>query len=150
MTTSGTPTSTPKSVQYLVLGVASITIFFRTDVADPFNSVKLILLLLISGWLIGLLIVSYKKSPIKLKSKDASELIRGELGSVVILHMFRPVTKEKISFELTRANIKLNDVPYWGLDENNIGYIRIKKFSKNTAKGFRDAMVEMTKDGMEN
>ena len=75
MTTSGTPTSTPKSVQYLVLGVASITIFFRTDVADPFNSVKLILLLLISGWLIGLLIVSYKKSPIKLKSKDASVLI---------------------------------------------------------------------------
>jgi carboxyl-terminal processing protease len=46
------------------------------------------------------------------------------------------------------ANIKLNDVPYWGLNEENIGYIRIKKFSKNTAKEFRDAMVEMTKNGM--
>ena len=80
--------------------------------------------------------------------RDASELIRGELGSVVVLHMLRPVTKEKISFELTRANIKLNDVPYWGLNEENIGYIRIKKFSKNTAKEFRDAMVEMTKNGM--
>jgi len=62
--------------------------------------------------------------------------------------MLRPVTKEKISFELTRANIKLNDVPYWGLNKENIGYIRIKKFSKNTAKEFRDAMVEMTKNGM--
>tara|TARA_B110000438_G_scaffold106081_1_gene104378 strand:+ start:840 stop:2597 length:1758 start_codon:yes stop_codon:yes gene_type:complete len=80
--------------------------------------------------------------------KDASALIRGELGSVVVLHMFRPVTKERIAFELTRANIKLNDVPYWGLDENNIGYIRIKKFSKNTAKEFRDAMVDMSKNGM--
>ena len=75
MTTTGTRTRTPKSVQYLVLSVASITIFFRTDVADPFNSVKFILLLLTSGWLIGLLIDSYKKSPIKLKSKDASVLI---------------------------------------------------------------------------
>ena len=80
--------------------------------------------------------------------KEASELIRGELGSVVVLHMFRPVSKERIAFELTRANIKLNDVPYWGLDENDIGYIRIKKFSKNTAKEFRDAMVEMSKNGM--
>ena len=80
--------------------------------------------------------------------RDASELIRGDLGSVVVLHMFRPVTKEKIPFELTRANIKLNDVPYWGLDKNNIGYIRIKKFSKNTAKDFRDAMTAMSKDGM--
>ena len=80
--------------------------------------------------------------------RDASDLIRGELGSVVVLHMFRPVTKEKIPFELTRANIKLNDVPYWGLDKNNIGYIRIKKFSKNTAKDFRDAMTAMSKDGM--
>lgn len=75
MIATGTLTRTPKSVQYLVLSVASITIFFRTDVADPFNSVKFILLLLTSGWLIGLLIDSYKKSPIKLKSKDASVLI---------------------------------------------------------------------------
>ena len=80
--------------------------------------------------------------------KGASELIRGELGSIVVLHMFRPVTKERISFELTRANIKLNDVPYWGLNEESIGYIRIKKFSKNTAKEFRDAMVEMSGDGI--
>lgn len=80
--------------------------------------------------------------------KAASELIRGELGSIVVLHMFRPATKERISFELTRANIKLNDVPYWGLNEENIGYIRIKKFSRNTAKEFRDAMKEMTENGM--
>jgi carboxyl-terminal processing protease len=80
--------------------------------------------------------------------RDASELIRGELGSVVELHMYRPATKERISFELTRANIKLNDVPYFGLDGNSIGYIRIKKFSKNTAKEFREAMVDMTDDGM--
>jgi len=76
--------------------------------------------------------------------RDASELIKGELGSVVELHMYRPATKERISFELTRANIKLNDVPYFGLDENSIGYIRIKKFSKNTAKEFRDAMVNIS------
>jgi len=80
--------------------------------------------------------------------KESSELIRGELGSVVILHIFRPASNQKLEFELTRANIKLNDVPYWGIDENNIAYIRIKKFSKNTANEFRQALIEMNKTGM--
>ena len=37
--------------------------------------------------------------------KDASSLIKGELGSVVNLTVFRPSKKKKLKFELTRANI---------------------------------------------
>ena len=81
--------------------------------------------------------------------KDASELIRGELGSIVTLHMYRPATRQKIPFELKRANIKLNDVPYWGLNQQKIGYIRIKKFSRNTAKDFRTGIKSMVDSGME-
>ena len=84
-----------------------------------------------------------------LSIKEASELIRGDLGSVVTLHIFRPYSKEKIAFNLTRANIKLKDVPYYGIDGNNIGYIRIKKFSKNTAKDFRKAIVGFMEDGID-
>ena len=84
-----------------------------------------------------------------LSIKEASELIRGDLGSVVTLHIYRPYSKEKIEFNLTRANIKLKDVPYYGVDENNIGYIRIKKFSKNTAKDFRKAIVGFMEDGID-
>jgi carboxyl-terminal processing protease len=84
-----------------------------------------------------------------MKIKEVSELIRGELGTTVTLHILRPYPKQKLKFELTRANIKLNDVPYWGLDENSIGYIRVKKFSRNTAKDFRNAVMSMTENGME-
>ena len=75
--------------------------------------------------------------------KDASKLIKGELGSVVELTIYRPSARTKISFELTRANIVIKHVPYWGVDENGIGYIRITKFSKNTAKDFGTGLQEL-------
>ena len=48
------------SVWFLIVGVAAVTLFFKTDFYDPFNTSKLILLLLIAGWLLGHLINSYR------------------------------------------------------------------------------------------
>ena len=75
--------------------------------------------------------------------KDASSLIKGELGSIVKLTIFRPSEKKKIIFELTRANIIVKHVPYWGVDDDGIGYVRITKFSKNTAKDFSLAINDI-------
>ena len=80
--------------------------------------------------------------------KDASKLIKGELGSVVVLTIYRPSARIKISFELTRANIIIKHVPYWGVDENGIGYIRITKFSKNTAKDFGTGLQELIDENL--
>ncbi|MBC8257092.1 MAG: S41 family peptidase [Candidatus Marinimicrobia bacterium] len=80
--------------------------------------------------------------------KDASKLIKGELGSVVTLTIYRPSSRINIPFELTRANIIIKHVPYWGVDENGIGYIRITKFSKNTAKDFGTGLQELIDDDL--
>ena len=80
---------------------------------------------------------------IGLTATESSELIRGELDTEVVLTIRRPYTNEEIKFNLVRANIIVKDVPYWGVDENNVGYIRIKKFSRNTAKDFRNALKEI-------
>lgn len=58
------------SVWFLIWGVGAVTLFFKTDFYDPFNSAKLILLLLIDGWIFGHLINSYKKTPISIKSQE--------------------------------------------------------------------------------
>jgi len=80
--------------------------------------------------------------------KDASKLIKGELGSVVVLTIYRPSARIKIPFELTRSNIIIKHVPYWGVDENGIGYIRITKFSKNTAKDFGTGLQELIDENL--
>ena len=80
-----------------------------------------------------------------LNVSDASNLIKGEVGSSVILGIYRPSTKEEIDFELTRSNIVVKHVPYWGVDKNNVGYIRITRFSRNASKDFKKGLEELQK-----
>jgi O-antigen ligase len=58
------------SVWFLVIGVAAVTLFFKSDFYDPFNTPKLILLLLIAGWLLGHLINSYRIRALTLRSVE--------------------------------------------------------------------------------
>jgi len=58
------------SVWFLLWGVAAVTFFLKTDFYDPFNSAKLILLLLVAGWILSHLINSYKENPINRKSPE--------------------------------------------------------------------------------
>jgi O-antigen ligase len=52
------------SVWFLILGVSLVTIYFNTQIEDPFNTPKLIILLILCGWILGHLVDSYKKNPI--------------------------------------------------------------------------------------
>jgi hypothetical protein len=58
------------SVWFLLWGVAAVTFFLKTDFYDPFNSAKLILLLLVAGWILSHLINSYRENPINRKSQE--------------------------------------------------------------------------------
>jgi O-antigen ligase len=58
------------SVWFLLIGVSAVTLFFKSDFYDPFNSAKLILLLVIDGWLLGHLINSYRLRPIITRSNE--------------------------------------------------------------------------------
>tara|TARA_B100000614_G_scaffold228123_1_gene219681 strand:- start:309 stop:2141 length:1833 start_codon:yes stop_codon:yes gene_type:complete len=89
-------------------------------------------------------------STIGLSSSESSEMIRGELGTNVDLIIRRPYLNQKITFNLERANIIVKDVPFWNVNDDGIGYIRIKKFSRNTAKDFRLALNEILKNNKTN
>ena len=83
-----------------------------------------------------------------LNVSDASKIIKGEVGSTVVLGIYRPSTKEKIDFELKRSSIVVKHVPYWGIDKNNIGYIRITRFSRNASKDFKKGLEELQKQNI--
>ena len=84
-----------------------------------------------------------------LNTKDASQLIKGEIDSIVVLGIYRPATKEKIDFSLKRANIRVKHVPYWGIDEDNVAYIKLSRFSRNAAKDFKKALISIEKSKVE-
>ena len=87
-------------------------------------------------------------STIGLSSTESSALIRGELDTKLTLTVRRPSTDKEIIFNLIRSNIIVKDVPFWEVNNEGIGYIRIKKFSKNTAKDFRLALNEILKNSL--
>ena len=58
------------SVWFLLFTVSSVTLFLKTDFYDPFNSAKLMLLLILDSWLIGHLVNSYKTKPIRFQTLE--------------------------------------------------------------------------------
>ena len=69
-----------------------------------------------------------------LSSTDAAKLIRGKKGTTVILHIKRIDFDELLVFPLVRDDIKVKDVRWFGMINDDIGFIRLGRFSKNSVE----------------
>ena len=87
-------------------------------------------------------------STIGLGRSKTVKLLKGDLDTPVTLHIFRNPGKIRKEFMLRRSNIKIKHIPYWGINDDNIGYIKLTKFSKNTSKDFKEALIKMSHNGM--
>ena len=76
-----------------------------------------------------------------------SEHLRGEPGTSFLLKVMRPSTGKLMSFKITRRNIKLPELPYYGIREGNIGYINLSSFTEGCAKEMRRALIDLKKQG---
>ena len=76
-----------------------------------------------------------------------SERLRGEPGTSFLLKVMRPSTGKLMSFKITRRNIKLPELPYYGIREGNIGYINLSSFTEGCAKEMRRALIDLKKQG---
>ena len=63
------------SVWILLVGLFSATIYFNEKAQDPFNTPKLIILMVVAGWLSGHLVDHFRKTSIKLLSNEFFVLI---------------------------------------------------------------------------
>ena len=76
-----------------------------------------------------------------------SDHLRGEPGTSFLLKVMRPSTGKLMSFKITRRNIKLPEMPYYGIREGNIGYISLNQFTEGCAKEMRRVFVDLKKQG---
>ena len=87
-----------------------------------------------------------------------SSHLRGDAGTTFMLKVLRPEpapqrleaspTKYKeMSFKITRRNIKLSEMPYYGMDADSIGYINFNQFTEGSAREVRRAFIELKKQG---
>ena len=83
-----------------------------------------------------------------LSMDDAAKLIRGKKGSQVVLSIQRFREADLIEFELTREDIKVKDISYSGMLDNQTGYIRLIRFSRNSDKEMKQALRELLENNM--
>jgi len=80
-------------------------------------------------------------------SDAVSRLLRGQPGSHVTVSVRRPYVEDSLlTFDITRRNIQVNPLPYYGIDSTGIGYIRLTTFNEKSAGAVRDALTELKRD----
>lgn len=84
-----------------------------------------------------------------LELKDATSKIRGDKGSTVILTIKKPLSGEIQDYSITRDIITIKDIPYFGMVNDNVGYLRITNFSLNTADETKNAIIDLITLGSE-
>ena len=80
--------------------------------------------------------------------EDAAKLIRGKEGTDVTLTIERFSEGAPLDFILTREDIPVKDVSYYGMLDETIGYIRLNRFSKNSAVEVEKAIVSLSNNDL--
>lgn len=94
-----------------------------------------------SGLLPGDVILSVDGVSTEGKSVDVVvKEIRGEAGTQVVLTIQRAAIEEAFDVEITRAIIRLDAVPYFGMLDKDIGYVYLRNFSVSADVELRKAL----------
>ena len=81
-------------------------------------------------------------------SDDVSSFLKGPRGTTIEVEIDRPIIGHK-TFQVTREEIKLPDLPYSGMLSNNIGYVKLSSFSQTAFNSVKNAFDELKEQGME-
>lgn len=80
------------------------------------------------------------------ETDDISKLLKGQAGTavnLVILRMQPDGTEKQLDIQVVREDIKIKNVPYYGMINNETGYIRLSNFTDDAGKEVRDALEDL-------
>lgn len=81
-------------------------------------------------------------------NEQVSSMLKGSKGTPVKLRIQRPGMPKSMELNLTREEIRQNNVPYYGMLANNVGYIKLDKFLENSAQEVKDALADLKKNNI--
>lgn len=78
---------------------------------------------------------------------DAVNLLRGPVGTKVVITVVREGRKGSKDYELERQIIKVPSIKYWTIN-NEIGYIRLTQFIQTSSEDLERALIALEKHGV--
>ncbi|MEQ8361269.1 MAG: S41 family peptidase [Cyclobacteriaceae bacterium] len=85
---------------------------------------------------------------IGLRNSDVSKKLKGPKGTEVKIEVVRRTTRKPISFNIIRDKIPQYSVDASYMVNEEVGYIKVSRFSQTTYSEFRTAMEKLKKEGM--
>jgi carboxyl-terminal processing protease len=83
----------------------------------------------------------------KLTRDETSHLMKGQVGTPVRLTVKRYGADSPIELSFKREKIKVNNVPYYGMVSDDVGYIKLSDFTPDASKEVRIALVALKEQG---
>ncbi len=83
------------------------------------------------------------KSVEGMNTDEVSTLLKGQPGTKVTLTIERPGTDGSFTRELTRENVKIDNIPYYGMVSDDVGYIKLTGFTQHAGKEVKEAFLDL-------
>jgi carboxyl-terminal processing protease len=83
----------------------------------------------------------------RLTREQSSQMMKGQIGTPVSLTVRRPGTTEPIKLKFVREKIKLNNVPFFGMVAEDVGYVQLSDFTPDASREVKNALVALKEKG---
>ncbi len=80
------------------------------------------------------------------KVDDVTEYMKGQKGTTVKIVLQREGEPKPLEKTIVRDEIKFKNVPFYGMVNDNTGYIKLNQFLEDAAEQVKEGLVELKKD----
>lgn len=90
------------------------------------------------------------KSVMGKNQEEISDVLKGQAGTTVDLKIKRFGENQSLNITVTREEVKVPDVPFYGMLDDGVGYIKLNGFTKTASAEVRNAYKDLKdKEGMQ-
>ncbi|NJN41403.1 MAG: S41 family peptidase [Flammeovirgaceae bacterium] len=85
-----------------------------------------------------------------LSTDEVNQLTRGQVGTTITLTVKRFGVNNPLNLQFKREKIKINNVPYSGMLNTDVGYIELTIFNPDAGREVKNALVKLKEQGAKN
>ena len=101
-----------------------------------------------SGLMAGDKILEVNNISVKGKStEEVSKLLKGQPNTNVSILIERKYINDPFEVSFKREKVTVGSVPYFGLLENNVGYVKLRSFTRNCSNDLKNAILKLKEQG---
>ncbi len=79
-------------------------------------------------------------------TNEVSKFLKGQAGTPIKLLVKRSTDPKPMTVVLNREEIQINNVPYYGMMNETVGYIQLKGFTQEASKEVKNALLDLKKN----